>query len=194
MSPRSATQNEALREESRARIISAALALFGAHGYERTTVRMIAETAGVAQGLMYSHFASKEALLRAIFEESVRDVYASFILAEAEAGGPPPPAAIIRAAFVLIRQRLDFWRLSYGVRMQPTVLAALGEDLLAWVATIRDTLERAFVAEGYADAAVRAEILFATIDGVAQHYVIDPERYPLDAIIEALVAQYQQPC
>jgi AcrR family transcriptional regulator len=193
MSPRSVSQNEALREESRARIIAAALELFSSGGYERTTVRMIAERAGVAQGLMYSHFGGKEELLRAIFAQSIEDVGASFRLAEAEAGGAPTPAAIIRAAFVLVRQRLAFWRLSYGVRMQPGVLAILGDDLLAWINEIRSTLERAFSAMGYSDAALRAEILFATIDGVAQHYVIDPQHYPLEAIVELLVIQYQQP-
>lgn len=192
MSPRSVSQNEALREESRARIVAAALELFSSYGYERTTVRMIAERAGVAQGLMYSHFRGKEDLLRAIFAQSIEDVTASFELAEAEAGGTPPPAVIIRAAFMLIRQRRAFWRLSYAVRMQPGVLAILGDDLLAWIDSIRSTLERAFVALGYTDAALHAEILFATIDGVAQHYVIDPEHYPLDAIVELLAAQYQQ--
>lgn len=192
MSPRRAEQNQALREESRARILDAALRLFASHGYERTTVRMIAAEAGVAQGLMYSHFAGKEELLRALFEQSVADVYASFELAAAGADGPPGAEQIIRGAFAMLRERLDFWRLSYGVRTQPEVLAALGDALAAWTADIGRTLEQALTAEGAANPAVEAKLLFAAIDGVAQHYALDPGDYPLDAVIEALVARYRR--
>ena len=192
MSPRRAEQNQALRDESRARIIEAALRLFASYGYERATVRMIAAEAGVAQGLMYSHFAGKEELLRANFEQSVADVHASFELAAAGAAGPPGAEQIIRGAFAMLRERLDFWRLSYGVRMQPEVLAALGDALPAWTATIRRTLEQALRAEGAANPAVEAELLFAAIDGVAQHYALDPAGYPLDAVVEALIARYRR--
>ena len=33
-------------------------------------------------------------------------------------------------------------------------------------------------------------ILFALIDGVSQHYVLEPSRYPLDAVIEKIAARY----
>jgi AcrR family transcriptional regulator len=191
MSPRTAEQNQALRDESRARIVAAALRLFGAHGYEGASVRMIAEAAGVAQGLMYSHFAGKEELLRAIFQQSLQDVSSSFAAAEAGDQAQQPVERIIRAAFATLRERLDFWRLSYGVRMQHGVIAALGEELQDWTGTIRATLERALRESGAPQPEVQAAILFATIDGVAQHFVLDPRGYPLDAVIEALVAHYK---
>lgn len=193
MSPRTPEQNQALRDETRARIIGAALALFSAQGFERTTVKAIAEAAGVAQGLMYSHFTGKDELLKAIFQQSIQDVYASFALAAAGAAGPPGVEAIIRAAFATVRERLDFWRLSYGVRMQQSVLATLGDELPTWVETIRSTLEASLRAAGVADPAVEARLLFAAIDGVCQHYVIDPAAYPLDRVVEALVARYAPP-
>lgn len=190
MSPRTEQQNQALREESRAKIITAALHLFGANGYERTTVRQIAEAAGVAQGLLYSHFVNKDDLLQVIFQQSVQQVFASF--ARAEQGDPSrsPVARIIVAAFAVLRENRDFWRLSYGVRMQQSVLAALGPDLTDWTAAIRTTLERALRQSGVAQPEIEAAILFATIDGVAQHYVLDPEHYPLDAVVEALTLRY----
>lgn len=191
MSPRTPEQNQALRNESRLKIIEAALRLFGSHGYERSTVRMIAQKAGIAQGLMYSHFASKEELLRAIFEQSMQEVFASFALAASDNPSSDTVERIIRAAFQVLQQRLDFWRLSYAVRMQPAVLAALGDELPAWITSVRATLERAFQAADVPAPAVEAELLFATIDGVAQHYVLDPTNYPLEAVIEILTARYR---
>ncbi|MEU9116563.1 TetR/AcrR family transcriptional regulator [Streptomyces sp. NPDC048483] len=47
---------------ARARIRDAALQHFGEHGFDRATIRGIAETAGVSSGLVRHHFGSKEAL------------------------------------------------------------------------------------------------------------------------------------
>ncbi|MFD2415663.1 TetR/AcrR family transcriptional regulator [Amycolatopsis pigmentata] len=47
---------------ARARIRDAALWHFGEHGFDRATIRGIAETAGVSSGLVRHHFGSKEAL------------------------------------------------------------------------------------------------------------------------------------
>jgi AcrR family transcriptional regulator len=191
MSPRSVQQNEALRTESRARIIAAALRLFGSQGYEATSVRAIAEAAGVAQGLMYRHFSGKEALLQAIFAQSIADVRESFAIAAAGRPDQSPVERIVRTALALVQERRDFWRLSYGVRMQASVLRALGGALPDWTAEIRATLEQALRASGSAQPTVDAALLFASIDGVAQHYVLDPEGYPLQAVTEALVARFK---
>lgn len=45
-----------------ARIRNAALALFGEQGYDATTIRQIAQRAGVSLGLVNHHFGSKEGL------------------------------------------------------------------------------------------------------------------------------------
>jgi AcrR family transcriptional regulator len=50
-------------EHSRAAIFEAALALFRERGYEATTMRAIAEHAGVSLGSSYHYFASKEHLV-----------------------------------------------------------------------------------------------------------------------------------
>ncbi|MFO0751296.1 MAG: helix-turn-helix domain-containing protein [Myxococcota bacterium] len=49
-------------EATRQRIVDAALELFAEHGYDKTTMRMVAERAGCALGLIYRYFKSREAL------------------------------------------------------------------------------------------------------------------------------------
>ncbi|WP_269750573.1 TetR/AcrR family transcriptional regulator [Microbispora sp. ATCC PTA-5024] len=53
---------------ARARIRDAALYHFGEHGFERATIRGIAETAGVSPGLVRHHFGSKQGLREACDE------------------------------------------------------------------------------------------------------------------------------
>lgn len=189
--PRTTEQNETMREESRAKIMEAALRLFARHGYERTSIRMIAAEAGIAQGLLYNYFAGKDELLHALFQRSMADVRASFAAAERAADPRTQIEQLIRAAFTVVRDNQDFWRLSYGVRHQPEVLAGLGAELPAWTATIRATLEGYFRTHGADQPAVEAAILFALIDGVSQHYILEPASYQLDAVIETIVARYQ---
>src|SRR5882672_5937349 len=54
-------------DESRERILDAALESFRAEGFERTTLRQIARRSGLALGAAYYYFPSKEALVHAYY-------------------------------------------------------------------------------------------------------------------------------
>jgi len=56
-------------ERTKQRIVEAALELFREHGYEATTMRMVAEAAGVSLGNAYYYFKSKDLLLQAFYRE-----------------------------------------------------------------------------------------------------------------------------
>jgi AcrR family transcriptional regulator len=56
-------------ERTKERIVAAALELFREHGYDATTMRMVAEAAGVSLGNAYYYFASKDQLLQAFYRE-----------------------------------------------------------------------------------------------------------------------------
>jgi AcrR family transcriptional regulator len=51
---------------TRERILDVALELFGAQGYDGTSLRQIAEQLGVTKAALYYHFESKEDILRAL--------------------------------------------------------------------------------------------------------------------------------
>src|SRR5215813_12723516 len=55
-------------ERTRAQILEAALDLFRDRGYDETTMRAIAERAGVAVGNAYYYFRSKEHLIQGLHE------------------------------------------------------------------------------------------------------------------------------
>ena len=60
-------------EQTRERILDAALELFRTRGYAETTMRQIAEAAGVAVGNAYYYFASKDQLILAFYERNHAD-------------------------------------------------------------------------------------------------------------------------
>ena len=54
----------------RARIVEAAKAILGRDGYEKASIREIANEAGVARGLVHYYFETKEDLLVAVAERA----------------------------------------------------------------------------------------------------------------------------
>jgi AcrR family transcriptional regulator len=70
-------------------ILQAAVRVFAAQGYEATRVGDIATEAGVAYGLVYHYFGSKEAVLEAVFREAWGRLLAALAVAE-ETGGTAP--------------------------------------------------------------------------------------------------------
>jgi AcrR family transcriptional regulator len=74
-------------EETRARILHAALDLFRSQGFDQTTMREIAAAAGVSLGSAYYYFDSKEALVMAFYERASDEILPRIEAALLEAHG-----------------------------------------------------------------------------------------------------------
>jgi len=93
------TQPRTLR--TRARLLSAALDLFEAQGFEATTVAQIAEAAGVSQMTFFRHFPTKESVV-------VTDPYDPLIAAAVVAQPRGlPPIERVRLGFLVALARID---------------------------------------------------------------------------------------
>jgi AcrR family transcriptional regulator len=192
MSPRTAGQNQEIRAATRAKLLQAALELFATRGYSATPVDAIAEAAGVSAGLLYYHFDSKPALLQAIFEQSLADVHATFAAADRESSAADRLPALLRSAAVIMPRHRNFWAVWYGLRMQREVLQNLGPSVMQFTAAIAHTLEGYLRDIGWPDPAIEARLLFAQIDGMCQHYVLDSQHYPLARMAERLIDRYSK--
>jgi AcrR family transcriptional regulator len=62
-------QREERSERSRRQVLDSALKLFSHRGYRATTVRDIADEAGVSTGNVYHHFPDKETIFRTLLDE-----------------------------------------------------------------------------------------------------------------------------
>ena len=77
-------------EETRARILNAALDLFRGQGFDQTTMREIAAEAGVSLGSAYYYFDSKEALVMAFYERASDEMLPRIEAALAQTHGLGP--------------------------------------------------------------------------------------------------------
>ena len=190
MTPRNTRQNEHLRYEAQQRILQAALAQFGETGFAAATMRQIATRAGVSQGLAYHYYAGKDALLVALFEQSMADVQTSFMLAEEEMPSPARIASLVRNAMDIVLANEEFWRVLYCIRMERSVSEGLRPVLAAWTSGIVGQLTQLLTEAGVAAAEIEARMLFAVIDGACQHMLLEPDTYPRQAMIDAIVRRF----
>ncbi|HEY0107058.1 MAG TPA: TetR/AcrR family transcriptional regulator [Rhizomicrobium sp.] len=153
-------------DDKRARLLAAALDLFESRGFDGVAVPEIAAKAGVATGTVYRYFASKEALVNALYRHW-KDTYNALVLAPLPAGIP------IREKFSAYWQRMMLF-----ARTHPR--AARFMDLHHHAAYLDDesrSLSRAYIdvaqdffAEAGASGAIRAiepDLVIALMWGAA---------------------------
>jgi AcrR family transcriptional regulator len=87
--------------EKRRAILRAAIRVFAEKGYHACRVQDVASEAGVAYGLVYHYFSSKEELLETIFRGTWRRLLAS--LQEIEESGEPAAEQIRQVCGVVLR-------------------------------------------------------------------------------------------
>jgi AcrR family transcriptional regulator len=89
--------------ERRAAIVEIAAGLFAERGFRATTVREIAEAAGMLSGSLYHHFDSKESIVDELLASFLTDLDARYAAVAAAVTGPSERiAALVRAAFTAI--------------------------------------------------------------------------------------------
>ena len=191
--PRSARLNQELRERSRERILTAALEVFAAKGYEAASISDITTAAGVSRGLVSYYFATKEHLAAELLDRWL-DGIAAILTIE----GTPDErlAGIIDGALMAAAGSLPVQRLAITLMMQPTthdVFARVEEAKSERLSLVEDAIRDVFAARGAADPAVEEMLLRATLEGVTVKLAIYRETFPLEAVRRRIYAGYALP-
>jgi len=92
-------------EEKRRTILEAAVRVFARKGYHTCRVGDIAEEAGVAYGLVYHYFTSKEEVLETVFRDNWRMLVDA--LRQVEESEQPPREQVRRVAAIVLRTWRD---------------------------------------------------------------------------------------
>ena len=98
------TDRSIASEEKRRQILDAAVRTFAEKGYHSTRVGDIAEEAGVAYGLVYHYFASKEDVLETIFRDTWTELLAA--IRDVEESELPAAEQLRQVSAILLRS----WR------------------------------------------------------------------------------------
>jgi len=98
-------------EEKRARLLEAARRLFAERGYAATTTADLARAAGMAEGTVFHHFGSKDALLAAVAADYGRGLAVHMFAGATPTDGEPAAETMLRRAFAYVRDQGGLSRL-----------------------------------------------------------------------------------
>lgn len=156
------------RSAAQARVVNAALDLFGRYGVSATSLQMIADAIGVTKAAVYYQFKTKEEIVIAVMEDDLRQLESALELAEAEVGRP-------RAREVLLTLVIDL-----AVRRR-RIVSALQQDpviirLVAKHEPFLQLMDRLFTVltggDSGAAARVRGAMIAAAIGGAVTHPLV----------------------
>lgn len=173
-------------------LLGAAEQAFAAQGYHRTTVKDIADRAGVAVGTFYLYFPSKEGAFVALIDGLYQMVMAAVIAARAGRGSVVEKLeASIGAALRAFGQQENLARivLLQGTGADPLFERRLAEVHSALAGLVRQDIEEA-VAAGLVppqDAAVAARAVVGTCYEVVTGWLRDGDPAEVEAALPALV-------
>src|ERR671936_487627 len=114
---RTLTERSIGQEDKRRLILDAAVRVFARKGFHTCRVGDIAEEAGVAHGLLYHYFRSKDEVLECIFKETWSDIIAE--IRDVEASEAPAREQLRQVAAIMLRA----WR------RQPDLLRVLVREV-----------------------------------------------------------------
>ncbi|WP_210643580.1 MULTISPECIES: TetR/AcrR family transcriptional regulator [unclassified Pseudomonas] len=125
-------------DSARGKLLQSAAHLFRNNGFERTTVRDLASAVGIQSGSIFHHFKSKDDILRAVMEETIRYNTALMRAALAEAG------SVRERVLALIRCELQSIMGGSGEAMAVLVYEwrSLSQEGQGQVLALRDIYER----------------------------------------------------
>jgi len=195
MAPRKPEKFAEMREKSRNHIIAKATEVFAEYGYYKTSVAMIAESAGISKGLIYNYFKSKDELLEHVFMEGFSYFDKILTIDKIEISAHKKLEILLNNYTESLKDNLPFWKLYQSVISQPYVSQKLAKFKEYYESVFGPLLMGIFI-ELYgtelSEMEVQIEVMIfaAFLDGIAFDYVIMGEAYPLDAIRQKLLEKY----
>jgi TetR/AcrR family fatty acid metabolism transcriptional regulator len=146
--------NAQAQEEKRRLLLDAAVRVFARKGYHASRVGDIAEEAGVAYGLLYHYFGSKEDVLRSVFRETWRALIET--IKSVEEAGDPPREQLRKVAEILLRswrRDPDLVRVLVLEVTRSQHLPGEMDEIVESFAAIQEIVER-----GQADGSIRSDL------------------------------------
>jgi AcrR family transcriptional regulator len=170
--------------QTRTRILQAAQRLFAAKGFEGTTTRDLAQTAGVAEGTLFRHFANKKAILVEVATSGWVDILTDLLTELSEMGSYKAIAEVMRRRMWNLQKNADTMRVCFmEVQFHPDLRDRIQTEVIDKMTAVAEAFFQTAIDKGIyrqMDAKLGAKVflgLFA-IAGFSDSTLIEPNASP----------------
>lgn len=169
-------------EETRTRILSAAVEQFSANGYEATSVSQVCRAAGVSKGAFYHHFPSKQAVFLELLEGWLALLDEQFKLVRSQSSDVPGAlltmtsmiGEIYRTAGGSLPMFLEFWNQAHHEPdIWNAVIAPYNRYQDYFASMIQEGIDEGSLRQVDPDSTAR--VLVALAVGLLLQGVLDPD-------------------
>jgi len=192
MSPRTKEQLHALKEARKDQILLASLKLFGAKGYQNTSISDIAQRADLSKGLLYNYFKSKEELLNEVIVFAFRETAEAgeSALNEENLSAREVLIALLDSYFLMMKKQEELMQLTLSLAVQVNAIPSVHATIQKVYDSLIDQLEVIFIDLGYTEPKNEAMLFGAIVDGIGIQYMLKPEVYPLEEMKNLILKKY----
>jgi AcrR family transcriptional regulator len=178
------TEDAHTEEDTRTRILNAALRLFARQGYDATTTKDLAAAAGVAEGTLFRHFANKKAILVEVATKGWVEILTDLLTELSEMGSYKAVAQVMRRRMLRMRESNDLMRVCFmEAQFHPELQERIQSEVIAKMTDVAEAFFQTAMDRGIyrrTNPKIVAQVFLGmfAIAGFSERTIIDPNASP----------------
>ena len=183
-SRRSLTTQTTTEEDTRARILRAALKLFARQGYDRTTTKDLANSAKVAEGTLFRYFPSKKAILIEVATSGWIEILTDLLTELSEMGSYKAISQVMRRRMLNIQENSDLLRVCFiEAQYHSELRERIQSEVIEKMTDVAEAFFETAISKGIyrqINPKIVAQVFLGmfAIAGFSTETIIDPEASP----------------
>lgn len=173
-------------EDTRTRILKAALQLFARQGYDATTTKDLAAAAGVAEGTLFRHFTNKKAILIEVATNGWVELLTDLLTELSEMGSYKAVAQVMRRRMFRLRESSDLMRVCFmEAQFHPELRDRIQGEVIGKMTDVAEAFFQTAMDRGIyrrTNPKIVAQVFLGmfAIAGFSDQTIIDPNASPQD--------------
>ena len=178
------SRNSLTPEDTRTKILQAALQLFAKRGYDGTTTKDLARSAGVAEGTLFRHFANKKAILVEVATEGWVDILTDLLTELSEMGNYKAVAQVMRRRLLNMRKNSDLMRVCFvEAQYHPELKESIQAEVIDKMTDVAEAffetaMERGIYRQMNPKIVAKVFLGIFAIAGFSEQTILDPNASP----------------
>ncbi|MBZ8178761.1 TetR/AcrR family transcriptional regulator [Oscillatoria salina] len=171
-------------EDTRSRILQAALRLFAQKGYDGTTTRDLAAAAGVAEGTLFRHFVNKKAILVEVATQGWVEILTDLLTELSEMGSYKAVAQVMRRRMLRMQENSDLMRVCFmEAQFHPELRDRIQSEVIEKMTDVAEAFFETAMDKGIyrrTNPKIVAQVFLGmfAIAGFSDRTIIDPQASP----------------
>ncbi|BAZ46848.1 TetR family transcriptional regulator [Chondrocystis sp. NIES-4102] len=171
-------------EDTRSKILQAALKLFARQGYDGTTTKDLAKFAGIAEGTLFRYFANKKAILIEVATTGWVEILTDLLTELSEMGSYKAVSQVMRRRLLNMRKNSDLLRVCFiEAQYHPELKESIQAEVISKMTDVAEAFFATAIEKGIyrpMNPKIVATVFLGifAIAGFSEQTIIDPDSSP----------------